>query len=132
VYGTPSLVSAAVHAAVIGSDDPSPISNTFRFSVVVDVVDPADRAPAAAFPAAESVAAEAADPVPAAAIPAAESIAARPRPSHLTPRRLRAAKEFPTELPHPSSRPTWCNTTPNRTETLRNTKDYNRGFVRPK
>src|SRR5271166_2086075 len=40
----------------------------------------------------------AADPAVAAAIPAAESTAARPRASHLTPRRLRPATESPTKL----------------------------------
>src|SRR5271165_7478059 len=40
----------------------------------------------------------AADPAVEADIPAAESTAARPRLSHLTPRCLRPATEFPTEL----------------------------------
>ena len=33
VKATPSLVSAACHAAVVGSDDPPPITRTFKSNV---------------------------------------------------------------------------------------------------
>ena len=76
VYGTPSPVSAACQAAIVGSPDPSPTSRIRRFTV-------------------GGPAAEAAGP-PAAVSPAAVSAAARKAPSPAgNPRRNTVTKSPP-------------------------------------